>query len=195
MINGYDFDETIYDGDSSVNFYLFCLKKNKKVLKQLPTQIKGLIKYKKKKIEKTEFKEYVFSFLKHIDNVDQYVEEFWKENYKKIKSWYFDQQEKTDVIISASPEFLLKPLEKQLKVKIIGSKVDKKTGKFDGKNCHDYEKIVRYEKEMKKKNNIKRFYSDSIKADGPMLEYAEEAYLVKGNNITKINIKDYEKKK
>ena len=195
MINGYDFDETIYDGDSSVNFYLFCLKKNKKVLKQLPTQIKGLIKYKTKKIEKTEFKEYVFSFLKHIDNVDQYVEEFWKENYKKIKSWYFDQQEKTDVIISASPEFLLKPLEKQLKVKIIGSKVDKKTGKFDGKNCHDYEKIVRYEKEMKKKNNIKRFYSDSIKADGPMFEYAEEAYLVKGYNITKINIKDYEKKK
>ena len=195
MINGYDFDETIYDGDSSVNFYLFCLKKNKKVLKQLPTQIKGLIKYKTKKIEKTEFKEYVFSFLKHIDNVDQYVEEFCKENYKKIKSWYFDQQEKTDVIISASPEFLLKPLEKQLKVKIIGSKVDKKTGKFDGKNCHDYEKIVRYEKEMKKKNNIKRFYSDSIKADGPMFEYAEEAFLVKGNNITKINIKDYEKKK
>ena len=195
MINGYDFDETIYDGDSSVNFYLFCLKKNKKVLKQLPTQIKGLIKYKTKKIEKTEFKEYVFSFLKHIDDVDQYVEEFWKENYKKIKSWYFDQQEKTDVIISASPEFLLKPLEKQLKVKIIGSKVDKKTGKFDGKNCHDYEKIVRYEKEMKKKNNIKRFYSDSIKADGPMFEYAEEAYLVKGNDITRINIKDYEKKK
>ena len=191
MINGYDFDETIYDGDSSVNFYLFCLKKNKKVLKQLPTQIKGLIKYKTKKIEKTEFKEYVFSFLKHIDNVDQYVEEFWNENYKKIKSWYFDQQEKTDVIISASPEFLLKPLEKQLKVKIIGSKVDKKTGKFDGKNCHDYEKIVRYEKEMKKKNNIKRFYSDSIKADKPMFEYAEEAYLVKGNEIKKINIKEY----
>lgn len=190
MINGYDFDETIYDGDSSVNFYLFCLKKNKKVLKQLPTQIKGFIKYKTKKIEKTEFKEYVFSFLKQIDDVDQYVEEFWKENYKKIKSWYFDQQEKTDIIISASPEFLLKPLEKKLKVKIIGSKVDKKTGKFDGKNCHDYEKISRYEKETKKKNNIKKFYSDSIKADRPMFEYAEEAYLVKKNKITKLNLKE-----
>ena len=33
MINGYDFDETIYDGDSSVDFYFFCLRKNKKVLK------------------------------------------------------------------------------------------------------------------------------------------------------------------
>ena len=93
MINGYDFDETIYDGDSSVDFYFFCLRKNKKVLKQLPEQIKSFIKYKTKKIEKTEFKESVFSFLKHIDNVDEYVKEFWDKNYKKIKSWYFDQQE------------------------------------------------------------------------------------------------------
>lgn len=189
MINGYDFDETIYDGDSSVDFYMFCLGKNKKVLKQLPTLIKGLIKYKTKKIEKTEFKEHVFAFLKEIDNVDEYVKEFWEKNYKNIKSWYFEQQEKTDVIISASPEFLLKPLEKKLKVKIIGSKVDKKTGKFDGKNCHDYEKIARYEKEMKAKNNVKKFYSDSIKADRAMFEYAEEAYLVRKNEITKLNLK------
>ena len=32
MRNAYDFDETIYDGDSSVDFYFFCLHKNKKVL-------------------------------------------------------------------------------------------------------------------------------------------------------------------
>ena len=191
MINAYDFDETIYNGDSSVDFFMFCLKKNKKVLKQLPTQIRGLIKYKSKKIEKTEFKEHVFSFLTQLDDVDKYISEFWDTHYKNIKEWYFKQQEKTDVIISASPEFLLKPLEKKLNVKIIGSKVDKKTGKFEGKNCHDYEKIVRYEKELKKKNNIKRFYSDSIKADKPMFEYAEEAYLVKGNEIKKINIKEY----
>lgn len=191
MINAYDFDETIYNGDSSVDFFMFCLKKNKKVLKQLPTQIRGLIKYKTKKIEKTEFKEHVFSFLTQLDDVDKYISEFWDTHYKNIKEWYFKQQEKTDVIISASPEFLLKPLEKKLNVKIIGSKVDKKTGKFEGKNCHDYEKIVRYEKELKKKNNIKRFYSDSIKADKPMFEYAEEAYLVKGNEIKKINIKEY----
>ena len=194
MINGYDFDETIYDGDSSVDFYFFCLVKNKKVLKQLPDQLKGFIKYKTKKIDKTEFKEYVFSFLKYIDNVDEYVKEFWDKNYKNIKSWYFDQQEKTDVIISASPEFLLKPLEKKLKVKIIGSKVDKKTGKFDGKNCHDYEKISRYEKELKKKNKIKRFYSDSIKADGAMFAYAEEAYLVTKNKITKLDKNEIDSK-
>ena len=86
MINGYDFDGTIYDGDSSVDFYLFCLKKNKKILLQLPIQIYGVILYILGIIEKTQFKEYVFSFVKRIDNIDSYVKEFWDHNSKKIKS-------------------------------------------------------------------------------------------------------------
>ena len=35
MINSYDFDKTIYDGDSSADFYKYCLKRNKKVLKPI----------------------------------------------------------------------------------------------------------------------------------------------------------------
>ena len=126
MINGYDFDKTIYDGDSSVDFYKFCLKKNKKVLLMLPIQIYGLILYILGIIEKTKFKEYVFSFLKKIDDVDSYVKEFWKANDIKIKDWYLSQKEKTDIIISASPEFLLKPLERKYKFKVIASKVNKR---------------------------------------------------------------------
>ena len=186
MINGYDFDGTIYDGDSSVDFYLFCLKKNKKVLLQLPIQIWGAILYILGIIEKTKFKEYVFSFLKKIDNVDSYINEFWKIKYKNIKSWYLDQKEKTDVIISASPEFLLKPLEKKLKVTVIASKVDKKTGKFLDKNCHDVEKVKRFNEEIKDKK-LKSFYSDSM-ADKPIMNISEEAYFVKKD--VRYNLKD-----
>ena len=188
MINAYDFDETIYDGDSSVDFYFYSLKRNKKVLIQLPRQAWGAILYKLKIIDKTRMKEHVFSFLKRIDNVDDYIEDFWKSHRKKIKQWYKNQQEKTDVIISASPEFLLKPLEKKEHFTVIATKVDKKTGVFNSKNCHDSEKIRRYEEKYNKK--IKKFYTDSIKADKPMLEYAKEGYIVKGNVITK-----YERKK
>lgn len=184
MINGYDFDKTIYYDDSSVDFYFFCLKKNKKVLLQLPVQIWALFLYIIRIIDKTKFKEKVFSFLKRIDDVDNYVKEFWELNYKKIKNWYFAQKEDSDVIISASPEFLLKPLEKKLKVKVIASKVDKKTGKFLDKNCHDYEKVKRYEKEIGKKK-LKSFYSDSM-SDKPMMDYAQEAYLIKKDNIIKL---------
>ena len=181
MINAYDFDETIYDGDSSVDFYFYSLKRNKKVLLQLPVQAWGALLYLLKITDKTRMKERIFSYLKRIDNVDDYIKDFWSTHQKNIKKWYLDQQEKTDVIISASPEFLLKPLEKTMHFTVIASKVDKKTGLFSSKNCHDYEKIRRYEELHKEK--IKKFYTDSIKADKAMLEYAKEGYVVKGNII------------
>ena len=181
MINGYDFDGTIYDGDSSVDFYLFCLKKNKKILLQLPIQIYGVILYILGIIEKTQFKEYVFSFVKRIDNIDSYVKEFWDHNSKKIKSWYLKQKEKTDIIISASPEFLLKPLEKKMNIKVIASKVDKDTGKFIGKNCHDIEKVKRFNEEVKDKK-LKAFYSDSM-CDKAIMNIAENAFYVRKDVI------------
>lgn len=185
MINGYDFDGTIYDGDSSVDFYLFCLNKNKKVLLQLPIQFIGLILYIFRIIDKTKCKEKIFSFLKRINNVDDYINEFWNKNYKNIKPWYLKQKKDNDVIISASPEFLLKPLEKKLKVKVIASKVDKKSGKFLEKNCHDHEKVNRFYKEVGKKK-LNSFYSDSM-SDKPMMDIAKEVYLVKKDKITKIS--------
>lgn len=189
MINAYDFDGTIYDGDSSVDFYLYCLKKKKSLILLAPIQMFGVLLYLLKIKNKDYMKEKIFSFLKKLDNVDEYVEEFWNENYIKIKSFYLEQKEKSDVIISASPEFLLKPLEKKLQVKIIATKVNKKNGHFESKNCHDYEKIKRYEEETGKKKNITNFYSDSIKADRAMFEYAENPYLVTKNKIEKLDLR------
>ena len=44
-MNVYDFDKTIYDGDSTLDFYLFSLKKNPMLIRFLPVQIIGFIKY------------------------------------------------------------------------------------------------------------------------------------------------------
>ncbi len=192
MINAYDFDETIYDGDSSVDFYLYCLKRKPSIIIMAPIQIYGALLYFLKIKNKDFMKERIFSFLKRINNIDDYIEDFWIKHKKNIKEWYLKQKKKTDVIISASPEFLLKPLEKELGVeRIIATKVNKYTGKFESRNCHDYQKIKRYESEMRRKNDIKRFYSDSIKSDKAMFEYALEAYLVKKNKIEKIDPNNY----
>ena len=183
MINAYDFDGTIYDGDSSVDFYFYCLKHNKKVLLVFPKQVFGIILYILKINDKTKMKESIFSFLKYMQDIDKLIDDFWNEKNKNIKEWYLKQKKDNDVIISASPEFLLKPLEKKLNVSVIASIVDKNTGKFNSKNCHDYEKITRYEKQFK--NKINNFYTDSIRADKALLEYATNGFIVRGNEITK----------
>lgn len=194
MINAYDFDGTIYDGDSSVDFFLYSLKRKPSNIILIPIQLWGVLLYLFRIKNKDYMKEKLFSFVKRID-VDIYVKDFWKTHKKKIKEFYLKQKKSTDIIISASPEFLLKPLEKDYNFKVIGTKVDKNTGRFLSKNCHDYEKIKRYEKYTNKKHNINNFYSDSFKSDKAMLEYAENAYLVKKNKVELINVHEYEKKK
>ena len=84
-INLYDFDKTIYDGDSSIDFYLFCLKRHLKIIRILPCQIWFAIKYKIGKCTKEEFKSVYFSFMKYITNPEVEVNLFWKNNIKKIK--------------------------------------------------------------------------------------------------------------
>ena len=135
-MNVYDFDGTIYKKDSTVKFYMFCLKKNIFLIRYLFIQLWCFALYIFSFIDKTKFKQGFFSFLKGIKNVDAYVLEFWKKNEKHINAWYLEQKKETDVIISASPEFLLLPICKILGIeKLIGSKVDKKNGSFLSKNC------------------------------------------------------------
>ena len=115
MINGYDFDGTIYDGDSSVDFYKYCLKRNKRVLLQLPVQIIGIIAYILGIINKTKFKEMVFSFLKKIDNIDDYISDFWKKHLKNIKEWYLESKNKTDLVANFLL-YQLRTIKQELKI-------------------------------------------------------------------------------
>ena len=69
-INLYDFDNTIYEGDSSTDFFFYCLKKYPKIVKIIPKIFLSAIKYKLKIITKTEMKQVIFSFLKYVDDID-----------------------------------------------------------------------------------------------------------------------------
>ena len=180
MINVYDFDNTIYNGDSTLDFYFYCLKKNPKIIFLIFIQIFGFIMYKLHIKNKEFFKEKFFVFLNKFNNIDKLVNDFWNKKEKNIKKWYLNQKKDSDVIISASPEFLLKPICNKLKVNLIASDVDKKNGKFKTKNCYGKEKVNRFKKECNKK--IDSFYCDS-KSDRYIAKYAKKAYLVKGNFI------------
>ena len=91
IINVYDFDKTIYDGDSTIDFYLFCICKNPILVFLLPITILYFIIYKLKIIDKLKFKEKFFSFLKYIKNIDNLVQLFWERNKKKIKPWFINE--------------------------------------------------------------------------------------------------------
>ena len=177
-MNTYDFDQTVFQPDSSYCFVLFCLRHYPRaVLSALPaTSWKGL-QYLQKKADTKELKEKIFSFLPLLDDVERVVEEFWEAHRKNLSPWYLAQKRSDDVIISASPEFLLRPVCEQMGVSLIATRMDPYTGKIHGLNCHDEEKVRRFRQTFPD-GHVECFYSDSL-ADSPMAGIADRAFLVK----------------
>ena len=182
-MNVFDFDNTIYNGDSTADFYFFCLRRHKKILLLLPNLLFNFIKFYVFHIgTKTQFKEKMYAFLKYCD-IDTDIESFWDTHISNIKHFYKKIHKDDDLIISASPEFLLKPLEKKLNFTVIASKVSKYNGKTEGENCYYDEKVKRFF-EVYPEGKIDSFYSDSY-SDTPLAKLAKSAYIVDGEIINK----------
>lgn len=181
-MNVYDFDNTIFYGDSTARFYLFALKRHPCIIKFIPRLVIAFTKHYVFKIgTKTQFKEQMYSFLKCCD-INQDVKDFWDKNIKGIKSWYIHKQKADDVIISASPEFLILPVCQMLNIKYaMASIVNPKNGKYTGVNCHGAEKVRRFYERFPD-GNIDEFYSDSY-SDTPLAEISKASFIVKGENI------------
>lgn len=175
-MNVYDFDGTIYHGDSTVDFYFYALRHSPSLVRYLPKQLWAFGMYGLKRMEKTRMKEIFYTFLQGID-AQALVERFWDSHQEKIYSWYPEQQEQTDVVISASPEFLLEPICARLGIRhLMASRVDAKTGSYTGVNCWGPEKVLRF-RERFPEGEIENFYSDSH-SDQPLADLAERAWLV-----------------
>ncbi|MGN1059273.1 MAG: HAD-IB family phosphatase [Clostridia bacterium] len=181
-MNVYDFDGTIYNGDSSVDFFLYVLKRKPSVMLYLPKQAWGFVLYRTRRIDKTKLKEYFFSFMPAI-NTEEFTESFWNQNQDKIFDWYLKQQKQDDIVISASPRFLLHSICNRLGIsRLIASEVDPETGMFIGKNCRGQEKVKRLEAEYNV-THIDSFYSDSH-SDLPLAKIADKAFLVQKGVVT-----------
>jgi phosphoserine phosphatase len=181
-MNVYDFDGTIYDGDSSVDFYRSCLVSEPKCALALPGTALGLLLFLSGRMGKTEWKARFFSFLRYVKDVDRAVLVFWRFHERKLKPWYLSQKQAADIVISASPEFLLDPICRKLGVTLVGSRVDKLSGKFYGMNCHGEEKARRLA-EVTDMLAVEAFYSDSM-ADRPLLDAVARSFLVRKNRVT-----------
>lgn len=180
-MNVYDFDGTIYAGDSTVDFFWYAMKRYPLLLRYVPLQVWGFGMYALKRITKTQLKEYFFSFLKGI-NASELAEEFWDRNQHRLYPWYQEVRDQSCIVISASPEFLLRPICNRLDIEnLIASEVDSKTGKFLGENCRGEEKVRRLNREFGEVS-IGAFYSDSL-SDTPLAILAKNAFLVKDGTV------------
>lgn len=182
-MNVYDFDKTIYKDDSTVDFYFFVLRRHPSVILCWPSLIFAAVLWTLGIIDKTGFKERFYRFLRKIDDIDGDLEDFWNVHDNKIKTFYKKNQHEDDVVISASPEFLLKPICRRLGIKYLyASKVDKISGKYDGINCWGDEKPRRFYEAFGKNAVINEFYSDSL-SDTPLAEIAKKSFIVQGEEL------------
>lgn len=185
-MNIYDFDKTIYDGDSTADFVKFCAKKYKKTWLTLIPTAWAFFLYAIGIYTKTRFKEKMYGFLRYVPDTDTAVSEFWDSHEKNILDYYKASKRDDDIIISASPEFLLKPICERLGItRLIASRVDKSTGRYTGENCWGGEKTKRLLAEYGIEH-CDKFYSDSF-SDTPLAEIADEAYIVRKNELTPWN--------
>ncbi len=181
-----DFDGTLYEKDSSKEFFKYCLKKNKKIILIIPKIIIYFILNSLDLISIEKLKECFFEFLNYINDIDKYIEDFWKNNKKYIRTNLLKKCKNEVVIISASPKFLLEPICKELSINyLIATDIDKNTGKFKGLNCKGKEKNNKLNKEIKE-YKICDFYSDSY-SDEPLASKSENAYFIQKDKIENWN--------
>ncbi len=189
-MNCYDFDKTIYKNDCSIKFYFFCLKKHPALIfhffKILFYTFLHLIKF----VSTKSYKEKFFSFLSKVDGKNL-VEEFWNKELNNIADYYKSQMKENDVIVSASPEFLVSSAMAKINssARVLATNMDISNGHIEGNNLKGTAK-----REMLESLNLTNFenaYSDSI-SDLPMFDLAENKYIV---NAKKEKLYEFGKQK
>lgn len=195
-MNAYDFDNTIYDGESIFDFFKYGLKKDPPLILHFPKVFLSLIKYKLNllsidKLNKVS-EEVIKSFLKRHNEIDELAKGFWHRNSKKLKPKFLNMLKEDDIIITGCPNFLLDCIKDKLKTKnIISTEFNLETKKIEF-ICFGKNKVKAFNKKYKGVK-INNFYTDSL-TDIPFMSCADQVYLVKKNKIVKIDKEKYIKK-
>lgn len=188
-MNAYDFDETIYDGESSVQFILMYLKNDPKILSFLPAVGKVMYKYNRGQISFDDFTAKYGVQLKqyfHDNDVDlmSLVNKFWDKHEKNIKPFYKRLQREDDLIITASPEFMMREICDRLEIRnLVATHMDIRTG--DIKRACFREGKIDCLREDFPDAVIDDFYTDSMN-DSFLFPFAKRVFMVKGNKIERI---------
>ena len=108
----YDFDNTIYDGETLVDFILYYVRRDIKIWKYIPKLIIIAFKDAFHLFTVQQAIEAYASFLegyyvKKADGFASAVIDFWNKNEKKIKPWYDEVRAENDIVDSGTTDFIL----------------------------------------------------------------------------------------
>jgi phosphoserine phosphatase len=187
-MNVYDFDNTIYDGESAFDLFKFFMKKDKKLITFMPTVVTAFAKYKLGKLTVEEaINNYAQRALDYYIKNPEYkhcIPEFWDKHEKNIKPFYEDVRKDDDLILSCLPEISLSEICKRLGVKnYLGTSINEEEGKIE-RLCLRENKVTAFF-ERYPNAEIDDLYTDSFN-DKPLMDISKHVYLVKGNKIKKI---------
>ncbi len=179
-MNVFDFDKTLYPRDSTLEFYLVSLLRHPTFLLDLPRALFTALQNKRGKVPTEAVREAFFTSFRRIKDLESEVERFWEKRERRLYSFYETIRREDDVILSASPAFILRPIARRARYgTLIASRLDERTMRYEeGGRCYGENKPMHFFAHFPE-GEIDSFYSDSL-SDSPMARLAKHAYLTRG---------------
>lgn len=188
-IDVYDFDGTIYDGDSTVDFYRYCLRRCPRIARRFPALIAAALrKCVDTTYDLTAFKSVFFAFVQDLD-VQALARDFWQTDAarRKLGAWFQSTPRDLPIVIaSASPAFELAPIAETLGATALIATQTDASGAIIGKNNKSHVKIARIRALFGEDVTVRAMYTDDLKADGPLIAWAREGYKLTHGRVTRI---------
>ena len=187
-IKVFDFDNTLYHGESSIDLAFYMIRRNRKILLYVPSIIYNLAKYKMCLIDREKAEKEINDFLK-VAVKDKYeaaeiVKSFWEDNSHRLNKAMIKRVGKDDVIITAGPDMLIEGIKEKLGTEnIISSVIDPDKREMVYFNFGE-NKAKRY-KEVYGDTPIESFYTDSFN-DKPLMKLADTVYIVEKGRLKRM---------
>lgn len=175
-MNVYDFDKTIFDGDTEDYFFAYLFKVRRLPFYKLNYEWHELL-CRHKIAGKTFCRRADYRVLTQIEDIDTFLEEYWNEHEKFMMPWYFEVKQPDDLIATGTPRFLMEPIMRRLGLKnLIATDMDRKTGRINGRFLGAHLKVDVFNQQFPGQK-IDRFYSDTY-SDHFLADIADSAFLI-----------------
>lgn len=178
-MNVYDFDKTLFWGDSEERFFDYLAKQKGYFWHIVRFHVLEFLA-NHKIVLKTRIREQQYKVLKKIhkiDDLDRLLNAYWDEVEQYLMPWYESVKQPDDIIASGTPRFIMEPILKRMGLtNLVATEMDTATGKIEGRFAVADAKLENFLKQYSP-DDIDNFYSDAY-SDHFLADIAKHAYIV-----------------